>query len=556
MPTASFLIFSSWIFWAAVLAGVGAWIRRPANTDDWFLNFWLGVAATVFFLQLWHFLFPVDLLACIAVAIIGFGGLALSRKRLSASVRALPSRWLPLLLILLLAAWLSQLALTGPRNGDSGLYYLPIMHWTQEHAIVPGLGNLHVRFASNQSFFLLASLLSAGPIPGIATHTANPLLILLLAAQAIVGCVRVLRTRGSSRRSDLCMALFVLPAAFLIFDVSFTSPTADTSVFVLGAVLLWTAYRMLERTPSHGHGADRDLLALAILAVAGITLKLSFLMLGFVMLAVAALLWWRHEKPSCSALLRTVAGMTLIALIGLLPWILRSVVLSGTLLYPASGTLLPVPWAMPAGILDAERAFIDPWRGNLNWRSIQELSWVLNAMRSFGWREWEVLLPFGIAAASVVATGAIRLLRGRSGFHHALLLLPAVAAVVWCFVIAPRPRFAGAAFWMLAIQCVVWAMDALGRKKVQLVPVCLAIAALAFVPAMQNAAVFSDLDDFQRVPAPRTREQTLASGLTVFVPQTDQCWNGPLLCTPTPHPLLRLRDAKDPGKGFTVQPAL
>lgn len=49
-------------------------------------------------------------------------------------------------------------SLSTPVSYDMDLYHLQYMQWISEYKIIPGLGNLHGRFAFNSNFLLLSSL--------------------------------------------------------------------------------------------------------------------------------------------------------------------------------------------------------------------------------------------------------------------------------------------------------------------------------------------------------------------------------------------------------------
>jgi hypothetical protein len=70
-------------------------------------------------------------------------------------------------------------------------------------------------------------------------------------------------------------------------------------------------------------------------------------------------------------------------------------------------------------------------------------------------------------------------------------------------------------------------------------------ARLVFLPGPDHG--------FYPVPPPRLVSYTTRSGLRLAVPEhTNQCWRGPLLCTPSPAPNLRLRNPADVAAGFEV----
>ena len=63
------------------------------------------------------------------------------------------------LLFALILVW-SYFTSRGYIHYDSDLYHAQSIRWMEEYGIVPGLGNLHERFAYNSSFFALSALYS------------------------------------------------------------------------------------------------------------------------------------------------------------------------------------------------------------------------------------------------------------------------------------------------------------------------------------------------------------------------------------------------------------
>lgn len=73
----------------------------------------------------------------------------------------------------------------GYMHYDSDLYHAQSIRWVEEYGIVKGLGNIHVRFAYNSSFFALSALYSMKFICGRSLHTVNGFMALLLWSQVL-----------------------------------------------------------------------------------------------------------------------------------------------------------------------------------------------------------------------------------------------------------------------------------------------------------------------------------------------------------------------------------
>lgn len=558
LPHEAWLVLASWAFWLAAFCGVGALLWKRPGLDGWTLRFWCGWSSVLFFLQLWHFLLPVDQRAVVAVAVLGAAGLLRSFREAGVVLRGLLRRWYVVVAVMAAALWLSQLALGGVRNGDSGLYHLPVMHWTAEYPAVPGLANLHVRFASNQSALLYAALCNAGPVAGIGTHVMNGLLVLVLMAQGIAALFRIAFGQSRWWRSDTYLAMFLAPTAAQALTLNMTSPSPDVPVFVCGAALMAMLLRFFEQLWSSDGPVPTsrgNLLAIGVFAVAGVTVKLSLAFLSGVALAAAILGWLVREQPSMKRAAGAATGIAVVVIVGFGAWIGRNAVLSGTLVYPVPSTWLGLEWSIPVAILEAERRFIGSWNGSLSLGALRDIPWLMQALRSFGWERWDIGAPLAIAGLSLPFV-LLRIPWRKRAFPHALAMLPLLAALASWFIVAPLPRFAGAALWSFAFQSLLWAFDGLAPRILPRVFALASLALLPFLPGLQGASGLSGYRGFEPESPVRVEPLVLPGGLEVLVPKNDVCANGPLLCTPTPTPGLRLRRPGDLGAGFVIDPAL
>ena len=73
----------------------------------------------------------------------------------------------------------------GHIHYDSDLYHAQSIRWLEEYGIVKGLGNIHVRFAYNSSFFALSALYSMKFLLKQSLHTVNGFIALLLSFEVL-----------------------------------------------------------------------------------------------------------------------------------------------------------------------------------------------------------------------------------------------------------------------------------------------------------------------------------------------------------------------------------
>jgi hypothetical protein len=245
------------------------------------------------------------------------------------------------------------------------------------------------------------------------------------------------------------------------------------------------------------------------------------------------------------------------------PWMIRGVFLSGYPLYPSTLGGIGAEWSVPRDAVVAEANLIRYWNGVQGWwwAALRDPGWFARWLVTLGWLERDVLLPLGLAAAGGMAALAVRLWNRRAGGPHvsALILLPTVAGLAFCFAAAPRARYGSAGFWILAVQMMVLALPGGPLAPARWVRLVLAAAALmlALLPLSDGKPVYRGLKDFEPRPRPELSEMRLATGLVVHIPgATMCCWDGPLPCTPYPNQALRLRRQGDLAAGFMIDPAV
>jgi len=556
---------------AAVLTGMGlllfALFRHPATAARDLSNapvagWCLGIAL----LQVWHLWLPVDWRAIPPVLALAGLGFWCRRAAVRGFVQSHGRRFrIALGILLLAAAWIAEHTITQPRFGDSALYHLSAVQWTGRFPIVPGLGNLHDRFAFNNSYFLYAAVLDTGIFSHRSHHLASGILSVLCMARILCGMAVVLGRQGRARMHDVFDALFLVPVIVLTMGAyGFgSSPAPDYAIFVLGfftaSELLW-----LLETADDAKGRPRNrsvlqgaLLFIVLLSAVGVTVKLSHLALallapGLAFLALAAAR--RRIWPLDTATLLWVLSIGIGAFV---PWMIRGVILCGYMAYPMTVGAFPVEWRLPASELERMQRVLRGWarkweRGHShtlgNWR------WVWPWLNRIVRRPFEVMTPvfmgalfplFGILAA-----------RGRSQrrrvFPVWLFLLVPVLGIVFWFLTCPMPRYSGVSFWMLGAG---GAALALRYAKRDTRAAC--VLALTAVLFFMNVELMPFVRTWRIHTGPawtgNTKVMTTRSGLQVHVPvEGDRCWDAPLPCTPYFKTNLRLRVEGDMAKGFVV----
>jgi len=346
------------------------------------------------------------------------------------------------------------------------------------------------------------------------------------------------------------------------------SHSPDLAVYILGFVLGSEVLRLLESAadaPSVAGGAaatrNPELLmqfyGIVLIAAVGVTVKLNVLVF-----AVVSCILGLSAVSQAIGLNRAIRGRFPVMALGcvgfvVVPWCLRGVLLTGSIGYPSSLLTFPVEWRVP---VEAAQAYVheirawarqpyeDPDVVMAGWAWIRP--WANEMMRG----PYHVVTPLalGLVGAPLIAW-ATRIRISALGFPVSFLMLPVAALLFW-FLAAPDPRFAGASFWLLGAGALSLVLAELDRKTVSIV-----LISFAMVSMTMNFNPIAFVLRWQRDMGPERTgplaTMTTASGLQVHVPvEGYQVWRAPLPSTPYFNPDLRLRVPGDLSAGFTVLP--
>ena len=558
-----------------VFCGIGLFLfgngyQSEPGLEPLILCFWAGWALGVGFLQVWHLFFKVDLLPLGIVLVMAGWGWVRRRQALWAQVSAWNTGQYALSgLALIPALILANHVMFVPAHSDHFLYHLQSVKWIENYAIVPGLGNLQHRLAFNNANFLTAALLNAGWLAGRSYYISNTVLAYVLMLQCGLSFTRLLHSSQPLPKRHLYFT-FMIPA--VIWHISTThlpGYSPDVPVFVLQVVLGGAFLHLVER------GTERQSFLrlasfIALLAAAGIAVKLSFIVFGGLLLLTIPILWVKRFGFQPRATLSALTRPALLAAALILPWMLRGAIVSGYLFYPSTALPLPVAWKIPNYMAEPVAGVITTWartasnqiRYTGNW------AWFLNWLRFF---PFEVKQGFAFSLLLFVLAGLGWLLWGRQarpdGAALTLLGISAVSILYW-FALAPDYRFSGAVLWIFMVAVLLVGFSLLTARQVVRSPLMLAVSILLLTTLWLSPNKFSNNLSFRLLinPIPETQlalkaqgletiqTRQTASGLTVYLPANSNgsCADMPLPCTQAADftQKLRLFDPQNMQKGF------
>lgn len=324
-----------------------------------------------------------------------------------------------------------------PMQYDTGLYHSQAIRWIEEYAVVPGLGNLHMRLAYNSAFMCLQALFSLEWLVGQSLHTLNGFFCLAILAYV---CFTV-RLWGdeSCRVSDLLKCMMAVFAVQKRYDIS----SSGTDIWPMLLI-----FYILAKWSELAENGERDGILYGYFCLVGVyavTVKLSAA--PVVALTVYPLCVLLKEKKF-RALSAHVAGGFII----LLPWLIRNVILSGFLVYPIGKLDLFDPdWKMDKAVLAQDSLDIKMYgRGIRNPAEYNAslIGWIPRWFLECGAGE-RILILFGAVCIPIALYLLWRNLKERCYPEAALFGVTVLNIGFWMFS-APLMRYGEAYIYMLA----------------------------------------------------------------------------------------------------------
>jgi hypothetical protein len=548
-------VLAGWILIGGALTGLGLGLirlyrRGELSSKVLLLAPWAGLALAGGVLQILHFWLPIGPPVAIALLLAGWAGLVLRTRALGRWIR---SAWASGRIAMVLAGvcllFLAHRA-TGQLGGDSGLYHIQVVRWNQAYPVVTGLGNLHDRYAFNNSSLLIFAALDHGPGQGRSNHLLNSLLIGLVLLRGIAGICRLPDPSAGKRAIgayDACGLVFALQMTNHSMVSSYSTDVMPAGMcFVAGSLLLGHLIAARPRGLRLG-----DLLICLLLLAAAVTAKLTAAMFSLCAGLICLLLLWKLRPGKASNRLARLAGAAAIGIAFVAPWLVRSVLLSGYLAYPSGVGRFDLDWRIPSRIQQNHMEYIrtyEPWNRNLG--SLQAWGELADRLQR------DILFPAALAGSGLGLLGLLAWAgkaRPRAFPPGGWLLAGAAIAGIGLWLkVSPQRRMGFYLFWILegvVAACLAAGLHRPRGKQFAVLAAIIAVAAVANVKKYFHAPG----PDFGLHPSPVVPMQpyTTRSGLELLIPvEGGEVFDGPILSTGFPKPKLELRRPGDISAGF------
>ena len=420
-----------------------------------------------------------------------------------------------------------------PSVYDTGLYHAQNIKWISSYRVIPGLGNLHGRFAFNNQSFLLEALFSFSFLLKGPFHVLNGYLLLILSFTLI-------RLIHQNIRKSLPSAAFYTSLMFLLM-IFYLRQASSPAPDIFSLTGIWFVFIIFFERISN----ERRLVywgPVLIISFFLVTVKLSALPIAL----IAILYLFGGEGIRIKKILFIMA----ISLIIFIPFIVRNYILSGYPVYPSTSLDFFRPdWKIPSALVSSMKDIIS---AHARTRDLIRMpfyewfpAWYSRLSSGFKFISWFVLISPITTVGFILISGF-----GAKRFANELKIISiCFIAIVFWFFSAPNYRFIYAfLFFYILTSLMVYSLI-IREKFLKNAPVpehignFLMRIAPPFVMLLFLAVSFWS---FQKIDYKEIRETTflpeqyktvpikevmMNNILLVLPADSTNCWNSPLPCS-------------------------
>jgi len=302
----------------------------------------LGLIFSTFYFSLVSFWFPVNyfcLIPLLALSSFSFIKNTEGRKKFSFQARqnlqlifSPANLWFCVPVI----AMLFYYWIIPPANPDSADYHYTTILWYEKYKVVPGLANVHGRFAFNSAAFIIQAAYAFTAVAGQSLYPLNGLIISLFVLWLLT---RVLRNKSSFAGIVYAVIFFLLTRDSLI---NLSSPSSDPLFTICITYVLIKYFDVLL--------LNKITVSLVLVPVL-ITLYAFIAKLSAYSLILTIPFILYHLRKT-EKLLPFLLKLFIICLPLYITWFCRNIILSGYLIYPLPYIdIFNVDWKAPRDIL-------------------------------------------------------------------------------------------------------------------------------------------------------------------------------------------------------------
>ncbi len=349
------------------------------------------------------------------------------------------------LIIVLISAFYAS---RGVFHRDTGIYHAQAIRIIEEYGVIKGIGNFQLHFAYNSSYLALCALFTMSFVLPFALHTMTGFIMALFTCYAACGLMKW--TSRASHTADMARLAIIIYGITVLEYLQSPATDYGAMYMVLYIMCAWITQAVEKKDdaddiPVYGY--------LAVLSIFTVSMKLSAAAL--VVLAVLPFILLVKKKMT-----KETISFIVIGFLSFLPYLVRNVIISGWLLYPAEAIdLFNVVWKVPAEYMKFDADQIKVWGRELqDTMSVEEgITVGISDWLPIWWEKKrfyeKLLLAFQVAGAGAVLLNLIiRKVRKKIRADVAMFYIAVFINIAMWFFTAPFIRY-GLAFLMLLPLC-------------------------------------------------------------------------------------------------------
>lgn len=318
------------------------------NYYDTFDSFFIGISITGSFLNLSSLFFPTDgiaLILLILISIVLFYYLYkkntnIFKNQFNILCNYYKNKKYYLLAIVLITLIILFSSLVYPKLFDSDFYHIAAIRWNELYSVVPGLANFNNRFGFNSSILVLSAAFTFSTFFNQSLYIINALI-------SLVFFIWLIKISFEHKGIVSFISLFFIYFFFEQYTLDISSPGTDLMPNILASFIFIKLLIL-------GYNFKEKYLLYIIIPFFCITLKLS--MTPVIVLSLFAL----HQKNKNKIFI--LKNTLIYAIVLVLPWIIRNIILTGYVLYPFEYIdLFNFDWKVPVENVVDIKKWVSSW---------------------------------------------------------------------------------------------------------------------------------------------------------------------------------------------------
>lgn len=499
-----------------------------------FISGILGVIIVSMFATLINIFFPLGQAVSIVIVIAGLVLSVIHRKKFAVDT---PKEFLFIATLFILCIGLSQIGYPT-YGGDTFTYHIQIVKWAQESKTPIGIVHLFERLASNNSLFTIAAVMELGYFKNYSIFITNGVFLFFIAC-GFAKSVKDIFTNEQSGSSSL----FLFLSGFTIFAGTYKflgNLYVELSTAVITITIIYLMLKIIEAKDDSA-SQKKYFYIIFIISLFAITLKLSMFVFSISSILVSLYLIDQKAKKTINKIFIIAAVTTL-----LFPWVLKNILMSGTLLYPVAALRLPfLEWAVSSDECTRVANIIKDWArfgGLLPLSNYQPFSWVEIWFQKVFLRDIDISRSIIIFTLALIIHTYVKLTRKIAvDTKYLYIFIPIGLGLMYWFLTAPDGRFAFALWYSLAFLPLSITLSLITIKNHQIIKKAIALLYIALISIttyndnIKKIREFPPNIEFPAIAKAKFEIRKSKNGVYYSEPDPDTtCGDAPLPCKEPP----------------------